>query len=470
MKRNAEIDMCNGPVTGKIILFAIPLMLSGMLQLLFNAADVMVVGQFCGSTSLAAVGSNGSVINLLVNLFLGVSVGTNVLVARSSGRQHADSVFRAVHSSILLSFLIGIFTGVFGAIMAPKMLLLISVPDDVLPLASLYLRIYFIGIPATVIYNFGAAILRAVGDTRHPLYYLSIAGVINVICNLLFVCVFKLDVAGVAIASALSQYVSAFLVLRCLMKKENSCRLSLKMLRLYKRETLEMIRIGIPAGLQGTIFSISNVLIQSSINSFGSTVIAGNAAGSNLDQLVYIAMNSFYHAAVSFVSQNIGANKLERVPRVAFGCYGLVSAFGVAIGAVIFLFGRPLLSIFSPEQAVIDAGMIRLRWCCLPYFLCGLMEVGCGIVRGMGHAWLPMIVSTVGGCVLRVVWIYTVFAQHHTLDSLYLSYPVSWAATATVHALCAFILIRILSRRQQTAAMHQMPTLQLDHPEKGDDA
>ena len=461
MKRSAEIDMCNGPVTGKIILFAIPLMLSGMLQLLFNAADVMVVGQFCGSTSLAAVGSNGAVVNLLVNLFLGVSVGTNVLVAREIGRQHADRVFRAVHSSILLSFIIGIFTGAFGSTMAPKLLHLISVPDDVLPLASLYLRIYFVGIPATVVYNFGAAILRAVGDTKHPLYYLTIAGVINVVCNVIFVCFFKLDVAGVAIASALSQYVSAFLVLGCLMRKENSCRLSLRMLRLYKKETLEMIRIGIPAGLQGTIFSVSNVLIQSSINGFGSTVIAGNAAGGNLDQLVYIAMNSFHHAAVSFVSQNVGAGKVDRVPRIAVGCYGLVAIVGITTGGLFYLLGRPLLSIFSPEPAVIDAGMVRLSWVCLPYFLCGLMDVGCGVVRGMGRAWMPMIVSTLGACVLRVIWIYTVFAWDPRLSILYMSYPVTWIVTAAVHTICAVLLIRRLKNRAQRSAVHQMPALEL---------
>ena len=462
MKRSADIDMCNGPITKKIILFAIPLMLSGILQLLFNAADVVVVGQYCGSVSLAAVGSNGSVINLMVNLFLGVSVGTNVLVARGVGRQHADRVFRAVHSSILLSILIGVFTGVFGAIFAPKMLELINVPDDVLPLASLYLRIYFVGMPATVVYNFGAAILRAVGDTKHPLYYLSLAGVINIVCNLFFVCVCKLDVAGVAIASALSQYVSAILVIRCLMHKENSCRLSLKMLRLYKAETLEMVRIGIPAGLQGTIFSISNVLIQSSINSFGSTIIAGNSAGSNLDQLVYIAMNAFYHAAVSFVSQNLGAGKLDRVPKIAGSCFALVTAVGIATGGLCYLFGRTLLSIFTPEAPVIDAGMIRLQWVCLPYFLCGTMEVGCGIVRGIGHAWLPMFVSTMGGCVLRIIWIYTIFAADPTLNVLYLSYPVSWIVTTLVHVLCAALLIRQLYRKKNRAVAQQMPALELD--------
>ncbi|MEA4966377.1 MAG: MATE family efflux transporter [Oscillospiraceae bacterium] len=451
MNRTNEIDMCSGPVTGKIVRFAIPLMLSGMLQLLFNAADVIVVGRYCGSVALAAVGSNGAVINLTVNLFVGISVGTNVLVARSSGRQHADSVFRAVHSAILLSFLLGIFTGVFGAVYAPQVLRLLSVPDDILILATLYLRIYFIGIPATVVYNFGAAILRAVGDTKNPLYFLTAAGILNVICNLLLVLVFHLDVAGVAIASALSQYLAAALVLRCLMRKESSCRLSLRMLRLYKRETLEMVRIGIPAGLQSTIFSISNVLIQSAINVFGAAVIAGNAAGANLDQLVYIAMNAFHHAAVSFISQNTGAGKTERISKIAVSCCLLVCGVGIVLGGLFYLLGNQLLSIYTKDADIIAAGMIRLRWVCLPYFLCGLMDVGCGIVRGLGHAWLPMIVSTLGACVLRIIWIYTIFAWNPRLDILYSSYPISWLLTAAVHLICAAVLLRYLKLRHQPA-------------------
>lgn len=434
--------MCNGPILSRIILFAIPLMLSGMLQLLFNAVDSMVVGRYCGSTALAAVGSNGAVINLLVNLFLGVSVGTNVLVARNFGRQHADCVFRAVHSAVLLSVLIGIFTGIFGAVLAPQMLHLIHVPSDVLPLASLYLRIYFIGMPFTVIYNFGAAILRAIGDTRHPLIFLSIAGVVNLVLNLVLVCVFDLGVVGVAIASAISQAISALLVLYCLTQKENSCRLSFRMLRLYRRETLDMIRIGIPAGLQGTIFSLSNVLIQSSINSFGSVVIAGNVAGSNIDQLVYIAMNAFHHAGVSFVSQNVGARRETRIPKIILGCYLLVLLVGLFLGITFYCFGRPLLGIFSTEAAVIDAGMIRLKWICLPYCLCGLMDVGCGIVRGLGRSWMPMIVSTIGVCGLRIVWLRTIFLRFHTLDVLYLSYAVTWIITGLTHMLCILLVYR----------------------------
>jgi len=448
--------MCNGPILGKIIRFAVPLMLSGMLQLLFNAADVVVVGQFCGSTSLAAVGSNGAIINLLVNVFLGVSVGTNVLVARYCGRQQHDGVFRAVHSSILFSILIGIFIGLLGALLAPQMLLLISVPDDVLPLASLYLRVYFTGIPATVVYNFGAAILRAVGDTRHPLYFLTAAGALNLVCNVFFVVVCHWDVAGVAAASSLSQYLAAFLVLRCLMKKNTSCRLSLKALRIYRTEMLEMIRIGIPAGLQSTMFSISNLLIQSSINAFGSTVIAGNSAAGNLESFVSIAMNAIHHAGVSFISQNLGANKPERVPRITAICLSLVAGIGLVMGNCVYLLGRPLLSIFSPESEVIDAGMIRLRIVGSFYFFCGLMDVCCGIVRGLGRSWLPMIVSMLGACALRIIWIYTIFTVYPTLECLYLSYPISWALTFLAHLITVILLIRRLKPREHRP-VQQMP-------------
>ena len=460
---SSDIDMCNGPVMGKLLLFAVPLMLSGMLQLLFNAADVVVVGQFCGSLSLAAVGSNGALVNLLVNLFIGISVGTNVLVAKNFARQHADSVFRAVHSAILLSVIIGIFVGTFGAIYAPQLLHLVSVPDDVLPLAATYLRIYFLGMPATVVYNFGAAILRAVGDTKHPLYYLTTAGVVNVVTNLILVCIFHMDVAGVAIASALSQYVAAFLTLRCLTKKETSCRLSFKMLRFYKKETLEMIRIGVPAGLQSTIFSFSNVLIQSSVNTFGSTVIAGHSAAGNIDQMIYIAMNSISNTAVSFISQNLGAGKMDRLPKIVRNCYILVLSVGCGLCATCFLLGRPLLSIFTPEKDVIEAGMIRLTWVTLPYFLCGVMDVGSGLVRGMGRSWLSMAVSTFGACVLRIAWVYTIFAWNPTLQVLYLSYPCTWSLTAAVHGISVAILLRQIRRHKAAAAVHQMPPLEITH-------
>ena len=457
MKKQTAIDMCSGPVLGKILMFSLPLMASGILQLLFNAADVMVVGNFCGSVAMAAVGSNGAVINLIVNLFLGISIGTNVLVARSWGRQHADSVFRAVHSSVALSVILGVFTGIFGAVMAPKMLTLLSVPEDVLPLASLYLRIYFIGIPATVVYNFGAAILRAIGNTRQPLYYLSISGALNVLCNIILVIGFKMDVAGVAIASAISQYVATFLVLRYLTKLENACRLSFRMLRLYRYETLEMIRIGIPAGLQSTVFSISNVLIQSAINAFGAAAIAGNVAAMNIDNIIYIALNAIHHAAVSFISQNLGAGKLDRIVRIARSCLLMTLAIGGVMCVVTLLAGESLLTIFNREPDVIAAGMVRIRNAGAFYFLCGLMEVSCGIVRGMGSSWLPMIVSMVGVCGIRIVWIYTIFAAFPTLQVLYISYPVTWIITMLIHLLCAVLVYKRLKLRHAPKSKTQMP-------------
>ncbi len=444
MRKATTMDMVNGPVAGKIFRFSFPLMLSGMLQLLFNAADTIVVGNFCGSVSMAAVGSNGSLICLIVNLFVGISVGTNVVVARSWGRQHMDSVCRSVHSAITLSVLLGIFTGVFGSMAARELLLLMQVPENVLPYSITYLRIYFIGVPAIVVYNFGAAILRAIGDTRRPLFFLTAAGVINIFANLFFVLVLDMDVAGVAAATSISQYVSAFLVIRCLMKLDNACRLELKSLRLYREETLEMVRIGIPAGLQNTVFSISNVLIQSSVNSFGSDVIAGNVAASNLDNIVYTAMNSFSQAAVSFVGQNVGAGKPRRISKIMWACIAWASLFGVFLGVGMYVFNKPLLSIYNREPAVIAAGKIRLLIVGVPYFLCGVMEVSCGVVRGMGRSWLPMIVSTLGSCASRIIWIYTVFAKHHEIQVLFYSYPISWALTFAVHTICALFIIKKL--------------------------
>lgn len=456
MNRHQEIDMINGPVAGKIFRFSFPLMISGMLQLLFNAADTIVVGNFCGSVSMAAVGSNGSLICMIINLFVGVSVGTNVLVARSWGRQHMDSVFRAVHSSMALSILLGIFTSVLGIIASPELLKLMQVPENVLPLSTVYLRIYFLGIPATLVYNFGAAILRAIGDTKRPLYFLTAAGTVNFLANLFFVLVLKMDVAGVAIATALSQYVSAFLVVRCLTRLDNACRYSPRMTRLYRAETLEMIRIGVPAGLQGTIFSLSNAVIQSAINSFGSDVIAGSVAASNLDGFVYTAMNAFSQAAVSFISQNVGAGKPRRLPKIMWTCMGWVCLFGLALGCGMYVFGNALLSIYNREPAVIAAGKIRMFWIGVPYFLCGVMEVACGTVRGMGRSWLPTIVATVGSCATRIIWICTVFASHHEIQVLYYSYPISWFLTSSVHLACALVIMRKL-RHSYAPSSSQLP-------------
>ena len=457
MKRTHEIDMTEGPIFSKIILFSLPLMLTGILQLLFNAADVVVVGKFAGSTSLAAVGSTGSLINLLVNLFVGISTGANVLVARLRGSRNRDEVGRCVHCSVGLSAVLGVFVGIMGFFLSTPMLKLMNTDPAVLPLASLYLRIYFLGVPATVIYNFGAAILRAVGDTDRPLMFLMFSGVVNVLLNLILVIAFRLDVAGVAIATAVSQYIAATLVVLCLMRSEGDYRLYPKRIRFYKDMLLRIIAIGIPAGLQSTIFSVSNVIIQSAINSFGYVTMAGNSAAANLDSFIYIAMNSVYHAALSFTSQNMGARKPERINKVLMGCVALVIMIGIGMTAIVYLLGPKLLSLYvsktdADRDAVIAVGMIRMTYVALPYSLCGLMEVGCGTLRGLGKSWLPLVISTMGACVSRIIWIYTVFAADPTLETLYISYPISWILTVAAHFTALFLTRRRVKR--QFAAVH----------------
>ncbi len=442
-KRKYEIDMCNGPLLGKILLFSLPLMLSGILQLLFNAADMIVVGRWVGSDALAAVGSTGSLINLLVNVFIGLSVGANVLVARYFGagqeRELSDMVHTAVLTSVICGFLL-IFVGFF---VAPSALLAMGTPKEVLGQSVLYIRIYFAAMPAMMLYNFGAAILRAVGDTRRPLYFLTAAGIINVILNLIFVIGFSMGVAGVALATAVSQVISAGLVLRCLMRSDSAYRLDLKAVRIVPHKLLMMMQIGLPAGLQGAIFSISNVLIQSSVNSFGATAMAGNSAAGNLEGFVYTAMNTLHQTAVSFVGQNYGAHKYKRIGRTAIMCVGIVTVVGLVMGNGVYLAGRLLLHLYSPEEPVIAYGMKRLFYICCPYFLCGVMDTLVGCLRGMGHSVLPMLVSLTGACLFRIVWIYTVFSQNRTLDTLYISYPISWALTAFVHLGC-FLLIYMI--------------------------
>ncbi len=436
MKQSHEIDMTNGPIFKKVFMFSLPLLLTGVLQLLFNAADVIVVGKFAGSLALAAVGSNGSLINLLVNLFIGISTGVNVLAARFYGGRDRKEMFRCVHCSMALSLVLGIFVGFLGFFLSTPMLRLMRADPEVLPLASLYLRIYFLGVPATVVYNFGAAILRAVGDTERPLQFLVISGAANVILNLISVIGLHLSVAGVAIATVVSQYIAAALVIKCLLHSEGSYRLELRKLRFFKDMLLWILQLGVPAGLQNSIFSISNVIIQSAINSFGYVTMAANSAAGNVDGFISIAINSVFHASLCFTSQNIGAKKYDRLGRVLSSCIILVLLFSVTMSGLVYLFGPQLLSLYvssadADRDAVIALGMIRLTYVGLPYFLCGLMEVASGTLRGMGKSWLPLIISTVGICVFRMIWIFTVFSAYPTLQILYLSYPISWIITPT---------------------------------------
>lgn len=457
MKRSHEIDMTNGPIFTKILAFSVPLMLTGILQLLFNAADVIVVGKFAGSVALAAVGSTGSLINLLVNVFIGISTGANVLTARFFGSQDRERMHRCVHTAMLLSGILGLFIGVVGAFLSGELLKLMNTDPEVLPLSTLYLRIYFIGVPATVVYNFGAAILRAIGDTDRPLRFLFVSGVINVVLNLITVICLNMSVAGVAIATAVSQYVSAFLVVMCLCRSEGAYRLSLGKLSLHKDMVGQIFAIGLPAGLQSSIFSISNVIIQSTINSFGYVVMAGSSASANVEGFVYVAMNSVYHAALCFTSQNIGAKKYDRLNKVIVSCVVTDLLIGVTLSALAYGFGPQLLSLYisggdADRDAVIAAGMNRMAFVCAPYFLCGLMEVFCGLLRGMGKAWTPLVISALGSCVLRIVWVYTVFAANPTLDTLFISYPISWALTALTHSVALFFTKRSLTRRTAVQA------------------
>ena len=454
MRRSSfEIDMTNGPLLGKIVRFAIPLALSGILQLLFNAADIIVAGRFAGSQALAAVGSTSALINLIVNLFIGLSIGVNVLVARYYGAGQRKDLHETVHTAVLISVLSGLVLIVVGVALSKPLLQLMGTPSDVIDQAVLYMRIYFVGMPVMMLYNFGAAILRAVGDTQRPLYFLLLAGVVNVFLNLFFVIVVHMGVAGVATATVISQCISAGLVLQCLVRSDTIYRVELKQLRIYKDKLLQMTKIGVPAGIQGATFSISNVLIQSSINSFGSLAMAGSTAASNIEGFVFTAMDSFTQASLSFTGQNYGAKKFHRITKVLWYNIFLVTVVGLVLGIGAYLAGRPLLGIYSTDPEVIDYGMERMLIVCTPYFTCGIMNVLVGAMRGLGSSLTPMVVSIFGVCVLRVIWIYTVFAAAPSMLMLFVSYPVTWVVTALVEAVCFyFIRKRAIARAGGMAA------------------
>ena len=437
-----RMDMTEGPLTTKIIKFTIPVMLSGILQLLFNTADVIVVGRFTGKTALAAVGSTGSLINLLVSLFMGLSIGTNVLVARYQGAKDDKSVSETVHTSIALGIVGGLILLIVGVVATRPLLEMMATPEDVIDQSTLYMRILFFGMPLNLILNFGAAILRAIGDTKRPLYYLTIAGVINLFLNIFLVTVFSLGVAGVAIATVISEGVSCVLILLCLKHETGAIRLYFNRIKINPSKCVDIMKIGLPAGLQGCIFSISNVLIQSSVNSFGSTVMAGNTAASNIEGFVYVSMNSLHQTCISFTSQNFGAGKFKRIKKVLINCLIIVAITGLVLGNSAYFFGKFLLSAYNNEAEVISYGLIRLSIISTMYFLCGLMDVMVGAMRGIGYSILPMIVSLVGACGLRILWIYTVFVKFRTLDILFISYPVTWTITFLSHLVCYYIVTR----------------------------
>lgn len=439
MNKKAQIDMINGPLLGKLILFAIPVMASSMLQLLFNAADIIVVGRFAGDESLAAVGSTGSIVNLLVGLFMGLSIGVNVVIAHFYGSGQKERISDAVHTGITMSLVCGVLMAIFGAWASGILLRWMGSPDDVIGLATLYLRIYFMAMPATLLYNFGAAMLRASGNTATPMLFLAIAGVINVILNLILVIPLHMGVAGVGIATVVSQYVSAGLVLVYLMKRNDELQFSFSKMSIQKDILLRIVQIGFPAGIQGMVFSLSNVVIQSAINSFGSTVIAGNSAAANIEGFVYMGMNAMYQTAITFVGQNYGAGKHKRILKVALQCEIIVILIGLVMGNLAYVFGDALLHLYTDSDAVVAAGIVRLKYICCVYFLCGIMDTMVGVLRGIGKSIMPMIVSILGACVLRLVWIATVFQMYRTPEMLYIAYAITWTITFIAH-LISFII------------------------------
>ena len=441
-RRAGQMDMLNGPLTGKIVLFALPLAASSILQQLFNAADVAVVGRFAGNQALAAVGGNSSVINLLVNLFVGFSVGANVVIARYIGEGKTDKIHNTVHTVISMALICGAILAVLGNVVAEPLLKLMNTPTEVLPLAAVYLKIYFGGMPFFMVYNFGSAVLRSVGDTKKPLYCLILSGVINVGLNLLLVVVFQLSVVGVAVATVTANGVSAALILLFLRKSKESIRLDLRQLMLDREEMVKIIKIGAPAGLQGMVFSFSNVCIQSAINGFGTNAIAGSAAALNYEFFTFFVTSAFTQAAVTFTSQNYGARQYERCKRV-WRISALLGVCGTGLLSIVFVSGRELfLSIFAADAAAVSYGAVRMLHIQVFSFMPPLYEVTGGVLRGMGYSMTPAVLTMFGSCAVRVIWIYTVFAWKPTLSVLFWVYPFSWIITITLVVGAYFLIGR----------------------------
>ena len=444
MKR-AEIDMLGGSLTKNIFRFTIQVILTGVLQLLFNACDMAVVGQFAGSSALAAVGATTYLTNLLVNTFLGLSIGVNVIAAQYVGAKNQEQLKKTVNTAITVSLLSGILLAVIGICVSRICLIYMNTPDNIIDQSLLYIRIYCLGSPAIMVYNFGAAILRAQGNTKQPLFYLACTGVINVILNMILVIGFLLDVAGVAIATLVSQVVSAILVIRYLVRQKGAFHLDIRKLRIDKTILGRILRVGIPAGLNNTVFSISNMQIQSSINLFGSAAIAGCSAATSIEGFVYAATNSMHQAGINFTGQNVGAGRRDRVPKILRLCLLYAGLFGLVLGFAVYGLGRPLLSLYTHETADIEYGMIRMAVLMLPYFLCGIMEAVAGVLRGLGYSVMPTVVTLVGACGFRIIWIQTIFKTWTSLEVLFLSFPISWVLTTIAH----FIFYLVVAKKDR---------------------
>lgn len=428
-KKNNEIDMTTGSIFFKQIRFIIPLMFTGMLQLLYNAVDVIVVGRYAGTTALSAVGSTGALTNLIINVFIGLSVGISVVTATYYGRKDDENVHKTIHTGLTLALIGGVVLAIFGYLVSPILLEWMASPADIIDLSSLYMRIIFIGMPFNLIYNFSAAILRAVGDTRRPLQFLGFSGIVNVILNLIFVTQFDMSVAGVALATIISQAIAMVLVIHCLLNYEGALKLTFNKLKIHKKHAIKIIKIGIPAGIQSSCFSLSNVLIQSSVNSFGSVVMAGNAAAANIEGFVYTACNSVVQASITFVGQNRGAKQPERVRKNFYYGSSLVFIIGFTLGMCAMLFSNQLVGLYTTDVAAKAIGIKKLTMCTSIYFFFGLMDVTAGMLRGLGKSVGPMIITLLGICGFRMFWVMVVFKANPTLDVLYYSYPISWICT-----------------------------------------
>lgn len=447
-KNKYEIDMCNGSILDKLVSFSIPLMLSGILQLLFNAVDIIVVGRFTGSEALAAVGSTTALINVFVNFFIGISLGANVLAARYYASGKDQEMSETVHTAITLAAISGIIMGIIGIAAARGALELMGTPENVLSLSTLYMRIYFIGMPFFMLYNYGAAVLRAVGDTKRPLFFLIVSGLTNVVLNLILVIRFQMGVAGVAIATVISQGISCVLVLRCLYRSEGSYQLRFSRLGMRARYVKQIFQVGVPAGIQSTIINFSNVLLQSSVNSFGSVAMAGYAAANNIFGFLYVSVNSITQACMSFTSQNYGVRKYKRMDKILLDCLGLTVVVSLLLGGGSYLFGSQLLHVYTKSADVVACGVEIMLYTTVTYFLCGIMDLFPGALRGMGHSTVPMILSVIGTVGTRIVWIYGIFPYHRALDFLFISYPVSWMLTIVMQMICFYFV-----RKREYASM-----------------
>ena len=448
-KNRFEIDMCNGSIMDKLISFSLPLMVSGILQLAFNAVDIIVVGRFSGSQALAAVGSTTALINVFTNLFIGISLGANVLAARFYAAGKDREMSETVHTSITLALISGFMMAVIGVLLAKWALEIMGTPDDVIGQSTLYMRIYFMGMPFFMLYNYGAAILRAIGDTKRPLIFLIISGIANAALNMTLVILFHMGVAGVAIGTIISQLISCVLVLTCLYRSEGSYQLRFSKLKINGAYMEQIFQVGVPAGIQSTVINLSNALLQSSVNSFGSIAMAGYTAANNILGFLYMSVNSITQACMSFTSQNYGVGKLKRMDKVLRDCAILSISIAAVLGGLAYSFGPQILTVYTSDSKVINCGMEILAYTSITYFLCGIMDLFPGALRGMGYSAVPMVLSVIGTVGTRIVWVFGIFPNHRSLSVLFVSYPVSWIITIVLQVVCFYFVRKRVHQKEK---------------------